>query len=164
MHLLKYLNRAALLKLKRMSKSNGRKSGMLRLISYMPATTTKRCYGLPCPAKMQGGRARTPMQSRLHVLPMMMTVTSLSPVTEKNTIHPTALDLLAQDDKDIDLDQGIVRQEVGREVEVGRQTDVVHGAIRVGDDHPLDRGPEAGEQMNPYAKLQAIFGGHVGGG
>lgn len=113
---------------------------------------------------MQGGRARTPMQSRLHVLPMMMTVTSLSPVTEKNTIHPTVLDLLAQDDKDVDLDQGIVRQKVGREVEVGRQTDVVHGAIRVGDDHPLDPGPEAGEQMNLYAKLQAIFGEHVGGG
>lgn len=56
------------------------------------------------------------------------------------------------EDIDIGQDLGTVKEEITR------QRDIVHGAIRVGGDHLLDRGLEAGEQMNQYAKLKAILG------
>jgi hypothetical protein len=117
----------------------------------MPLITAKHYYGLPCLAKYHNRMVIKPMESRRQ--PMTKATCSLveTGAMGRDTAHRNP-DLPVPEDIDIGQDLGTVKEEITR------QRDSVHGAIRVGGDHLLDRGPEAGEQMNQYAKLKAILG------
>jgi hypothetical protein len=81
---------------------------------------------------------------------------------EKTTVQ---LDLDHQVPADTERGPGTVRDGMAvDQAVIHLQKGIVHGAIRVKDDHLLDRGQEAGEQMSQYAKLGTYFGDYFGGG